>query len=371
MPRIRRSWRISSRSAWRTKAREIPYFTDEPKYPSYFHPTPSSGPYRNSGPYGLSLALANDSARLKALAEFYERLCLHHAPYDPEPSPRNEGDADPAAFAPRERLSVTGIHDDSDWIERLRQARYRWISAVSLSDGRTTRVPARVVLPNFDRGDEPVIIPKIGSSGAALGRRGDGGAAARGLFETIERHTARGFRIESVTAQRIVGFPDGPAQIAENLRRYRLEPYVFRLASEFGVPCVAAALADRSGVGSALSLAMRAAPTWERAIEDVLLEALERRRPARLERSRGEPAYPVYPWSTLERLERARPAIDAAPTIRFSNLDDAEVTADDLLGRLRENGLDVLQVDLTLPEVAAAGFEAVKILIPQLGPMPA
>ena len=344
----------------------VPLFSDEPKYPSHFFPTPSAGPYRNAGPYGLSLARSAEAARLKALAELYERLCLHNAFIEGEPRPYDPSSCyDPSAFA------SAGDRADAALAGRLRNARYRWMPATGISRPTRTLVPAQVVVPDFACDGEPRVIPKIGSSGCALGRRDDAGAWQRGLFEVIERHTAADFRVDDCRAERIVDLPAEAAEIEANLRRYRLEPYVFRLTNAFGVPCVAVALVDPSGVGPALSIAMRAAPTWQSAIAEGILESLERRRPARLERARGTPEKPVYPWSTLERLQTARPAMDGAPALAFASLDASEVTAALLLDRLEARGLDVLQVDLTLPEVAAAGFEAVKVLVPGLGPLPA
>ncbi len=338
---------------------EVAIFSDEPKYPSWFIPTPAAGPYRCPGPYGLSLARSLDIARLKALAELHERICLHNLePADERRSAWNGSGARPASFAAAPS-------------EDLNSSSYCWLPARRIPDGEQTRVPAQVVLPNYDRGREPAILPKVGSSGCALGEKVDGGAWRRGLFEVMERHICSGFSIDTVRGPRIVDLPAGAAEIEDNLRRYRLEPFVFAMQNRFGIPCVAIALADASGVAPALSLAMRSARSWERAIEEGLLEALERRRPARLERSRGTPANPVYPWPTLDRLARARPAIEAAPEVPYNSLDEADISAEAILEDLGDKGLEVLLVDLTLPEVGAAGFEVARVLVPGLGPLPA
>ena len=346
--------------------REIPLFSDEPKLASWFYPTPSAGPYRNEGPYGLALSSSPAVARLKALAEFYERLCLHNAAAEQAARPWREGaDHDPASFAP------AFLRADAAMVERLRSASYRWKPAVRLATCAPTSVPAQVVLTSYDRGDEPAIQPKVGSSGAALGRRGDGGAWRRGLFEVVERHIASSFQIDAPGGERIVELPPRATATESVLRRYRLEPYVFPLRNAFDVPCIAVALTDHSGVGPALSRAMRAAPTWAAAIEEGLLEALERRRPARLERLRGEPENPVYPWPTLDRMRRALPGMESARPIPYRALEAPELAPETLLERLETRGLEVLSVDLTVPEVAAAGLEVLKVLIPGFGPLPA
>ena len=146
------------------------------------------------------------------------------------------------------------------------------------------------------------------------------------------------------------------------------------MPAKWDVPCVLVALADRSGVAPALSIAMRAAPTFVAAVQIGLFEALERRRPARVEEAGREPgsnAPRIYPWESLDTLRELEPMFRAATEVPWATLPEAPVQQADLLGRVAADGFRVLCVELTLPEVRAAGFEAVKIVLPGLRPMPA
>jgi ribosomal protein S12 methylthiotransferase accessory factor YcaO len=199
----------------------------------------------------------------------------------------------------------------------------------------------------------------------------------RGLFEVLERYTVGALTFEERASRRVVSLPPEHQQIEQNLRRYRLEPYVFWLTGRYEAPWALVALTDHSGAGPALSFATRSAPTFAEAIYSALLESMERRRPARMEeasRETGSDAPRVYLWETLETLEtlaEIEPILKSAAPTSFDELPKTPRTAKQLLECFAADGLDVLSVDTTLPEVAAAGFEASKIVIPELGPMPA
>lgn len=345
---------------------EIPYFTDEPKYPCYFYPKPAAGPYTRGDPYGMSLAADDVEARARGLAEFYERLCL----LNPQPSdllsarPPDSGWVDPAVL-------VRGV--DSERTAKLRGAEYSWLKAVEVNTGREMKIPTQVVVPGFGE-DEVRILPAVGPGGASLGHRGEPGRVERGLFEVLERHTSSITPYSERFRQRVVELPTEHERIANGLRKYRLEPYVFWKLGRYEAPWVLVVLTDHSGVGPALSFATRSAPTFHEAVNFALIEALERRRPARIENASRDPetkAPRVYPWATLDTLAKTLPLMDTAVATRFSDLPQSPRTASELLACFAADGVDVLSVDTTLPEVAAAGFEASKILIPSLGALDA
>lgn len=345
---------------------EIPYFTDEPKYPSYFYPKPIAGIYSKGDPYGMSLAQDEVEARARGLAEFYERLCLLNPRLSDPPAAWTEdsGWIDPVSLAgdvPSEERAT------------FRSASYSWLNAIEVTTGRETKLPAQAVVPGF-QSNEVRTLSAVGPAGASLGRQGEPGRVERGLFEVLERYTARTLSLAERFRQQVVTLPSEYQRIENYLRQYRLEPHVYWTPGRYSVPWVLVALTDTSGVGPALSYATRSAPTYYEAIGFALIEALERRRPARIENANRAPessAPRVYPWETLEALSQIAPLMKNAATTPFADLPTTPLTAGQLLDRFAEDGLDVLSVDTTLPEVAAAGFEASKIVIPGLGPLSA
>jgi ribosomal protein S12 methylthiotransferase accessory factor YcaO len=345
---------------------EIPFFTDEPKYPGYFIPMPAVGPYTSGQPYGMSLAADKQEAHAKALAEYYERLCLYH----PRPTATSSAWTEDSGWV--DPVSLVGPVDRQR-ARQLRKGPYSWLDATEINTGRKTKIPAQAVVPGFGL-EETRILPAVGSSGASLGRVGESGRLEHGLFEVLERYTVGALTFEERASRRVVSLPPEHQQIERDLRRYRLEPHVYWLTGRYEAPWVLVALTDHSGAGPALSFATRSAPTFAEAIYSALLESMERRRPARMEeagRETGSDTPRVYPWETLETLAEIEPILKSAAPTSFDELPKTPRTAKQLLECFAADGLDVLSVDTTLPEVAAAGFETSKIVIPGLGPMPA
>ena len=79
----------------------------------------------------------------------------------------------------------------------------------------------------------------------------------------------------------------------------------------------------------------------------------------------------MYPWEPMASLLKVEPSLKAAKTKNFASLPQEPVTFDELQTVVSREAGEIHLVDLTLPEVEAAGFEAVKVLAPALGPMPA
>jgi len=352
---------------------QIPYYTDEPKVASFFCQSPKRGRYSAREPYGLCLDFDASTARMKALAECYERICLHNCRYDTRPGPwRDSGRRlDPAIFA------LPADHKNEARLEEISGAAYHWIAACDIITGQDWQVPVQVVRPGFGESEDVAILPKVGSSGAALGPKGSRIALHHALFEVVER-TSHGSLFQSSPRDRITALPQRFDAMLGLLERYRLEPFVFLLPNSLNVPCVLVVTVDRSGVGPAMSHAGRAAPTFGEAMEAALLESIERRRPARLEQSSRfwkdvDPrprAKRTYSWPTLADLESIEPKFIQGKSIEFDELEGRRVSLDDLIERLRKRGDQVLVCDMTLPEVGRAGFEALRVLVPSLGPLP-
>lgn len=343
----------------------ISFFSDEPHYPSYFCTVSADAPYPSGDVYGLSVHPDDETARLKSLAEFYERLCLYRPERASEPEPwRPDSDQlDPVRFDFRRE---PGNPDET------RKARLRWVPAREWGTGVAVRVPAQAVIPGLGETEELTLVSRLNPGGAALGEDGDGGAFRRGLFEMIERHsTLRADRIPA-GLRRIDGWPEESAEMLRTLERYRLEPRAVDLGQEFGVPCVMTALLDRSGLATTIMTSHRASSNYNEALATGLLEAVERRRPARLEQQTkfaglgpGDPR-PVrrFQWTDASALSDFDRRYAAMPVVSLADLQSRRVPVDEAAELL---GCPIYVVDLTLPEVRAAGFEVIRVVIPELG----
>ncbi len=351
----------------------VPFFTDEPKYPEYFCTLNAAAPYPEEQVYGLSVHPDAKIARLKALGEFYERLCLHGQPSagDPERYRPGGDQLDPARFDFRKPAGDPEV---------VRQAKLRWMAGYDWSDSRPVRLPSQNVIPGLAEKEAPApaLAPSLSPGGAALGQSGDGGAFQRALYEMVERHATRRFDQDRSAAVRIEGWPPESAPMIEYLERYRLRPRALDLGAYFGVPCVMTALLDSSGVASTITVSHRAASSYGEAMAVGLLESVERRRPARLENEikfavhlgpDAQAGKRLYMWTGLDELRDFEPWFDSLPAKRFEDLEPIRTTPEETAQRIVERGNPIYIVDLTLPEVAAAGFEAIRVVIPELGPL--
>ena len=347
----------------------VPYFTDEPKYPSVFCTPKPDAPYLRRQVYGLSVHPDMEIARLMSLAEFYERACLNGIDRRGEPEPYRPGSdqLDPARFDYRPEPGDP---------KEIRAAKLRWIEATSWPDGETVRLPLQNVIPYVAEEEEIALAPNLSPGGAALGGLGDGGAFRRGLYEMVERHASRRSTADRSRAARIQGWPEVSLPMVEYLERYRLHARAVDLGDYYGVPSVMIALLDRSGVASSITVSHRTASNYGDALSVGLLESIERRRPARLEqeikfaehlgpdKSAGKR---LFMWTDLEELEQFEPWFESLPVRRLDDLAEIVTTPEETGRRLIEQGCPIYVVNLSLPEVEAAGFEGIRVIIPELG----
>jgi len=343
----------------------VSFFSDEPHYPSYFCTVAADAPYPEGAVYGLSVHPDDEISRLKSLAEFYERLCLYRPERASEPEPwRPDSDQlDPVRFDFRRALGNAA---------ETRKAALRWLPARNYATGEEVRLPAQAVIPGLGEEEELTLVARLNPGGAALGAAGDDGAFRRGLFEMIERHSKLRSDRNPGRLRRIEGWPEESAEMIRTLKRYRLEPCAVDLGREFGVPSVMTALLDRSGIATTIMTSHRASSDYNDALAVGLLEAIERRRPARLEdqlKFAGlgpDDPRPArrFQWTDAATLAEFDRLYEKMPRVALAELSGQQVSVERAAELI---GLPIYVVDLTLPEVRARGFEVIRVVIPELG----
>jgi ribosomal protein S12 methylthiotransferase accessory factor len=219
------------------------------------------------------------------------------------------------------------------------------------------------------------------SSGAALGIAGTQDAFRRALFELIERDAFMAVWLGGKSPARIDGLCGAPAELIDLLNRYRLDCRLFDIRSEFGVPVVLALTLDFSGVGPAVTTGLSAAEYYESAAEAAILESISYRRQVRLKQMSGDlPQVTdasgivsvetrVAYWSDPERLSEL-PSWTAQPAgASLQKMRNLSCTSEQALERLGAAGYRVLQADVTALAAKAQGFEAVRVIVPELHPL--
>lgn len=334
-----------------------------------------------SGGSGVS----RDGAVAAAIAETAERYSLTYVPHDElvlASFDELPGAVDPERFALfHERQFVPGFA-----FERFtRASRVDWVRGIRLPDLEPASLPAQLVYM-WDR--SRVRGPIIGygtSNGGACGAT-FAEALLNALLEAVERDAVMIAWYDRLSLP-IIDIEDD-AGLRAHAERY-FEPTGVRycgvdLSQLLGVPAVLGVVRGETiglGVGAA------AAPTIQVAWKKALAEAFAVRSWARVQRLE-QPARAFRPDFTDVRTFADHIALYADPEharqTSFVDGSDARRTASDvaplggenpaahvasLVGRLDDAGLTAYAVDVTAPDVRAAGLTVVKAVVPELCPL--
>lgn len=350
-----------------------PLLTDEPKIPVYVT--------RIGNTWGQGAHPDAVVAQLKAAAEALERHCLLTPDSDAAVMARYgelEGQLNPADFYCYSRAQT--VHYDQV-IEELRQARRYWSPVNDVPSGDTVLVPREFLYLDARSVEESPIRRESISSGSAIGVAGKQDAFRRALFELIERDAFMGIWLRGEAARRIECTSGAAAELIALLDRYRLECRLFDMRNDLGVPVVLALTVDRTGLGPAVTTGLSGAERYDSAAESAILESLSYRRHTRLKMMSGDLAEirdssgivsaeaRIAYWSDLERLKQLPPWTEAPPAVSLRHVSHESCSEEQAVERLVSQGCRVMRTDITSPAARAAGFEAVRVIVPELHPL--
>jgi ribosomal protein S12 methylthiotransferase accessory factor len=296
-----------------------------------------------------------DRAFMKALGEGLERYAAGVYRTAPMTTGRPEEVADavpPAAFVTSREPEGEAVH---------------WVPAADLSTGERVQVPAEFVhYPPPTERYRPAVTTGLGL--------GNGGAEAllAGLYEVVERDAAM-LSWYSTFEPLAVSVDD---EVVETLRgRARAEDLdvtLLLLTQDVDVPVVAAAVHRERW--PALAFGTSAHLNVGRAARSALAEALQNWTELRglgpedaAEAGGAIGRYATFPDSV-------RSFVEADTTIPADSLHDDEVPAGEqhletVIERVTDAGLTVYGARTTTRDVAALGFEAVRVLVPTAQPL--
>ena len=302
-----------------------------------------------------------DGAFMKALGEGMERYCA--GVYRRSDLPRGlPGDVEspvrPSAFVCREEPEVTA---PLYWV-----AGEHLVAGDSLEASEAVHLPAAFVVhpPPTERFRPPL------TTGLGLGNGGVGALLA-GLYEVIERDAtmlswySTADPLELAVEDEVVG------TLTDRARSEGLEVTLLLSTQDVDIPVVAAAVHreewPRFALGSGANLDAAAAA------RSALAEALQNWTELRSmgpedarEESGAIARYADLPPSAAE-------FIDADATVPAESVSTPELSGEAELGavldRLEVAGLDAYAARLTTRDVAALGFEAVRVLLPAAQPL--
>ena len=333
--------------------------------------------YEADGVAGCGTALEEIQARLIAVAECLESLCFYNPSIQSPsygPYRRGSDQVDPARFV----SEPDGA--GSPGAKALRDAERQWGRARDLGTGEPVMLPVQVIADSpAVRAELPIRGERI-SSGLAIGPARSGMAGDNGLFEIVERDAVMGAYLGDRTPRQITNPPAPALALIDELAAKGVECLLFDVTSDIGAPAVAALCIDGSGDSPGLTAGAACRGTYAAAIEKALLEAIQSRAPRRALMQAVLPMTGARDWSTFGGQERVLfwcdpenlSALDGwfadAEFVDYADLADVFMPAEKLLGLLIERGWSVYEADITLPELGDAGFEAKRIICPELHP---
>lgn len=357
----------------------IPLITDEPKIPS-FTCVPKTELERRGlfiDDYGQGFDMSSVVAQIKAVGECLERLCLFN-PYRIQ-EPQDVGKVvDPELFCAYSHEQV----NREKFISQARKEKYKVIKVRNLKDNSETFLPAQLVYLSSQFDDEFPIRKERISTGAACGPHGEDTALRKGFFEVVERDAWISSHLTERKIKRIRGLPDDLKELVEYLKRYRLETYIFDITTDVDIPTVTCVTLDRTGIGDAMNLGAKADSNYHDAVQGAIMESIQHRRGSRIDRAKNPQVEEKIDIANIETVEQrylyCRPLsrieylnqwIGNNTEIEYNTLSEKDTSLKASTQTILNKGYDVFIADITLPEIRTAGFEVLKVLIPQLHPL--
>lgn len=325
--------------------------------PYYLAQTCETGGFSDASAQRQSAGVAAgwDGAFMKALGEGMERYCA--GVYRQSALPRGlpadvESPVPPSAFVCRDEAEIT--------------APLYWVEGEQLATGEPAHLPAAFVVhpPPTERFRPPL------TTGLGLGNGGVGALLA-GLYEVVERDAtmlswySTADPLELAVEDEVVG------TLTDRARSEGLDVTLLLLTQDIDIPVVAAAV--RRDVWPRFALGSGADLDATAAARSALAEALQNWTELR---SMG-PEDAQEESGAIARYADLPPAaadlIDADATVPADAVSspgpsgEAELAA--VLDRLGDAGLDAYAARLTTRDVAALGFEAVRVVVPPAQPL--
>lgn len=355
----------------------LPSGAEDPDLPIFlcFPCETANHPYDAAGAAGCGAAFGETEARLKAVAECLESFCFINSGDLASARARfgaRHRQIDPAEFLTVPRDSGAALR------EALLESELCWSSALDLASGQSVELPSQLVFDVPDFAAEPKIRAERISCGMALGPAGSGMARKNGLLEIVERDALAGAYLRRMPAPRILGLPSPVSDLVRQLAGKGIESVLLDLTSDIGAPAVAALCVDRRGAGPALTAGAACRETYAEAAEKALVEAAQSRAARRALMEEGLPEIDdddpssfggferVVYWCDPAHLEALDFWLSGDTVVAYADLADIRVPVAEVLREILARGWNVYEVDVTLAELGKAGFEAKKIVCPEL-----
>lgn len=372
------------------------FFNDEPKifrfstsYGDFLYKNSDSGgpPSSGGGTSGSSFTDRSE-ALMKCLGEAMERTCggfykkkdLTIGSFD-ELIKRGLNAVDPETFS---TLSEKQFLKNPRVSGRrpTRQVGMNWAWGKSLLTGKKILVPAQTVYVPYQYYEGEAFIRSNITTGAAVYTEKNE-AIYRGLCEVIERDAfiisyLNKLPLPEVDLENSFGGELNP--ILKSIKRYNLEAHVLEITTDIPIPTFMTLIIDRTGFGPALTVGNKSDLDVKKAVSGSLVEALKTRPWVyRIMREKKPVSADMNDnITTLEHRALLWAPLDMIKKIEFfvggkkKIINEGEIITDSgkklekALAYFKNNNMEVVAVDTTIPEVKKYGFISFTVISPWL-----
>lgn len=259
---------------------------------------------------------------------------------------------------------------------------FSWTKVTSYNYDKEILIPAQLISFNYNLIDkEPRILP-INSTGTAFGTTFEA-AFYRALCELIERDSfiisylnklpSPKINLNSLNSKKI-------NKILDSLKRYKLEVHVLDLTTDLKIPAFGAVICDKTGLGPAVSIGLKAG--WE--IENCIISSIEEALMTRSWiRDRFEYIKATFKeggdietmeqraflWFSTKMIRKLDFWLKNKKTININENIKINNKLGETLKILLENNMNIIYKDITPKNIKDGGFFVIRVVIPQLQPL--
>lgn len=355
-------------------------YNDEPQMFSYScsYAVPVPG-YRDVE-YASGFSFDQELAVIRMLGEGIERYSLDYfyptvekvaAPLD-----LKRDFIHPAQFSP---FSAKQLKKDSFRYFRINDtSQLQWSRFTSFTSGKSLLLPSQLNCIHFKYLHNEPLILRMTSSGVAAGISLED-ALYRAILELVEhdsfmihylnRLASPKVRLETIDDARV-------QKLLQVYRRYRLELHVLNITTDLGIPSFVALTIDRTGIGPAVGVGLKARFSEIEAITSAIEESLLTSTWVRQEYPTVKEKITIktiphraYYWYPTELLKYLDFWLDSKAVHRVSSDEPRDQSLQRLASIFQTHHMDVLFQEITHEKMKRYGFSVVRALVPEMQPI--
>lgn len=265
----------------------------------------------------------------------------------------------------------------------LLDKKIRWVKGESLLSKSEILLPAQLIhIPYKFSHNEPTI-RTLSSTGAALAMTHEE-AVYRAICEVIERDSFMIHYLNKLSSPLIDLLSINDVEIRtilDSIERYNLELFLVDTMTDLGVPSVAAIVIDRTGLGAAVSVGLKAGYDIKSVIIGAIEESLMTRSwirdnlvysPKKINKTTiNTLEQRAYYWLQPKNIKKMEFWLKSKNIKSINEYKKVPISKqyDEIIKTFREKKIDIYVVELENEEMLGEGIHVVKVVVPDLQPI--